>query len=93
MICPRRTYPGGVKNILFYLKFLIYLLFQIFPHDDLVYRLRCAGWRAGGGELRDGLVTVRLRGGRLPSHEAQDEGNQGPNLESTLFATFISKLY
>ena len=67
--------------------------FQIFPHDDLVHRLGGAGRRAGGGQLRDGLVTVRLRGGRLPRHEAQDEGDQGANLESTLFVTFNSKSF
>ena len=90
MICPRRTYRGSEK---YFYVFFIRLLFQIFPHDDLVYRLCCAGRRAGGGQLRDGLVTVRLRGGRLPRHEAQDEGDQGANLESTLFVIFNSKLH
>ena len=36
-----------------------------------------AGRRAGGGELRHGLVPLRRHRCRLPHHETQHEGNQG----------------
>ena len=53
------------------------LLLQIFPNNNLLHRVSSLQRRLGGGQLRDGLVQVRLSGGRIPGHEAQDEGHKG----------------